>query len=172
MNLRLQTLCAGDTKALDWVGQGMYLTLVEVEGAANAQLLHSPEWLRDRTLSHVDGRLAPSAIWVARDDDAIVGHCIVRREQDDAGYFGLFTTTYVLPSHRRHGVAQALHAEGEHWFTAQRLARRATWTSSTNSPLIRLYERRGYTIANEAIHAQTNTRMVQLSTVFPLPETP
>ena len=170
MSVAVQPVQAGDTAALDWVAQGMRDTLVEVEGRAQAEALHDMAWLRDRALSHVDGRLSPSAVWVARQGETIVGHCIVRRELDDAGPLGLFSTTYVLPAFRRAGVAQALHAVAEDWFSAQGLQRRATWTSATNRPLIRLYERRGYRIAAEHTHAQTGTRMVQLmASAWPAP---
>lgn len=170
MSLRVVPLLPSDDAALDWVMHGMRATLVEVEGQANAEALHDLPWLRDRALSHVDGRLAPAAAWVACDDEAIVGHCLARREADDAGPLGLFATAYVLPSHRRAGVALALHAEAERWFQAQGLPRRATWTSSTNTPLVRLYERQGYRVAATFEHPQTGTRMVQL--MHPAPPQP
>jgi GNAT superfamily N-acetyltransferase len=165
MSWRIEPLRPDDPAALDGVAQGMHDTLVEVEGEANAQALHDLSWLRDRALSHVDGRLSPSAAWLARAGAAIVGHCLVRREDDDAGPLGLFATTCVHPAHRRVGVAQQLHRTAEAWFDAQGLARRATWTAAGNRPLIALYERHGYAVDLRAVHPTTHSPMVRLSCV-------
>ncbi len=127
------------TDELELVAERMRATLVEVLGQQRAVDLYSMDWLRNRSRELRD----EGAIFVAV-DGAVVGHTIVRMEPDA---LGLFSTTWVQPEHRRKGVAEALLDRGERWLLDNGARLLATNTSATNSPLIALYERRGYAIA-------------------------
>jgi GNAT superfamily N-acetyltransferase len=100
---------------------------------------------------------------VADDDPAdIAGHTILRlNEMPDGRRYGLVSTTYVDPSRRRSGVADALLARGEEWMRAQAMAEAATWTSAANVRLIRLYEKHGFAVTEQG--ARDGTPMVRLS---------
>jgi hypothetical protein len=50
---------------------------------------------------------------------------------------------------------------GEAWIRAQGMVEAATWTSGTNKRLIRLYEKHGYAVAEQALHE--GTMMVRLT---------
>jgi GNAT superfamily N-acetyltransferase len=68
----------------------------------------------------------------------------------------------VHPTARRRGVALALLQAGEAWVRAQGLGHCATWTSSTNTPLVQLYTRQGYAQVMTHTHDTTGTLMVKL----------
>lgn len=150
------------------VAQRMRDTLIEVEGPENGVALYTMDWLRDRVRWHLDPAMALAKVLLAVDDDGqIVGHTIVRRESaDDGAVFGLVSTTYVVPASRRFGIAQRLLEAGEAWMHQHALPLSATWTSATNTPLIRLYERNGYAQVEQHAHAVTGTLMVKLEKRF------
>jgi GNAT superfamily N-acetyltransferase len=163
--VRVRPLNQHSEAEISLVAERMWLTLVEVEGEANAQMLHSLSWLRERVLWHVHETDTIARVFLAETSTGeIVGHTIVRKEvaQDNRDY-GLFSTTYVAPEYRRHQIASQLLEAGEEWFLQNHLACMATWTSSTNVKLISLYERRGYAIAESGNNPVTNTLMVKLS---------
>lgn len=149
---------------IELVAQRMRATLVEVEGPEVGVALCSMDWLRDRVRWHLDGASVTAKIFLAvRPDGDIVGHTIVRHEVDQAGNaFGLFSTTYVIPAARRGGMADALLRTGEQWMREQALGSAATWTSSTNSKLISLYAKRGYSQTAQYLYVPTETLMVKL----------
>lgn len=166
----LRTICLADTAAIDLVAERMRATLIEVEGEAAGGAMYSMDWLRDRVRWHLDGRAAE--VVVAEDANGdIVGHTIYRIEPTpDASPakpadvpFGLISTTYVVPEARRLGVAQRLLAHAEAWFRERRVPLACTWTSETNSPLIRLYARNGYVEAERGPNQLTQTMMVRLA---------
>ncbi|MBZ0117118.1 MAG: GNAT family N-acetyltransferase [Sandaracinaceae bacterium] len=138
------------------VAERMRATLVEVLGQERAVAMYSMDWLEDRVRQHVDPARSIGAVFVActepaSSDSAIAGHCIVRVEHDEAGApYGLFSTTYVVPEHRRGGVATALLCRGERWMRERALPLAATATSQANAKLIGLYEKHGYTIVLRA----------------------
>lgn len=134
--VRVRPVQGPDELAL--VAARMRLTLLEVVGDD----LYTPAWLLARAQHHVDH----GAVFVAVHQGAVIGHTIVRV---DAGR-GLFSTTYVVPEARRMGAADALLDAGERWLTARDVPELTTWTSATNTPLIRLYERRGYAVVERA----------------------
>ncbi|MFZ5479621.1 MAG: GNAT family N-acetyltransferase [Myxococcota bacterium] len=134
---------------LDLVAARMRATLVEVLGEARGGSMYTMDWLRERARWHVDH----GAVLLADVDGAIAGHTIVREEPDG----GLFSTTWVDPAWRRRAIGSALLLAGEGWMRARGLAAANTWTSSTNVPLIRLYERHGYAIV------ERGEEMVRLS---------
>ncbi len=161
----LRALDTNDERDLDWVSTGMHLTLAEVEGE-KGRLAYPPAWTRARLREMLDpARRHVARVWLAveRDDPAaIVGHTIVRlNEMPDGRVYGLVSTTYVDPAHRRRGIADRLLAQGEDWIRAQGMREAATWTSVTNDRLIRLYEKHGYAITERT--PNDGTMMVRLS---------
>ena len=128
----------------------MRLTLQEVLGQEEGASLYTLEWLRDRLDWHLEGSSCAAEVFLAEstEESSILGHTIVRLEEEEGGTpFGLFSTTYVTPEARRLGVAAALIEKGEDWLRRGGMTRFATDTASDNKNLIRLFERRGYTIA-------------------------
>lgn len=135
---------------VDWVVQGMHRTLVEVEGEKGRET-YSMTWARGRLHEMLD-RPSPFGARVflavdATDARRIVGHTILRlNAMPDGRVYGLVSTTYVDPAHRRAGIADALLARGEVWIREQGMTEAATWTSAANVKLIRLYEKHGFAI--------------------------
>lgn len=157
------------------VAERMRLTLIEVEGPEVGGSMYTIDWLVDRVRFHLDPARSEGAVFVAAAlgsdgqdiHSRVVGHTIVRVESEpERPRFGLFSTTYVAPSRRRSGVAGRLLARGEEWMIARSLPSACTWTSASNQGLIRLYEGRGYSIVESAIHEGTGTRMVRLERPF------
>jgi len=154
----------------DWVAQGMHLTLVEVEGEKGRQTYSLP-WARERLREMLD-RPAPFGAKVflavgADDPAAIAGHTILRlNTMPDGRVYGLVSTTYVDPAHRRAGIADELLARGQAWLADQGMTELATWTSATNGKLIRLYEKHGFAITESA--PNDGTIMVRLTRMLAL----
>lgn len=162
--LVLRDLNPSSALELDLVAHRMRATLVEVEGYERGFNMYTLDWLRDRVRWHLDPTKVAARVVLAGEPGAEpVGHSIFRLERDDAGAFGLISTTYVLPDYRRHGIAAALLAEAEDWFRAQGAYAAGTWTSSTNAALIGLYERHGYAITESGPNDLTGTTMVKLT---------
>ncbi len=140
------------------VAERMGATLIEVEG----QALYGMGWLIERVRWHLDR--ADARVLLGIDAaGAIVGHTIFRIEQDDGQRFGLVSTSYVIPAARRQGYADAFLQAAEAWFRAQQLPLAATWTSSTNTPLIALYARHGFAEDRHGPNELTGTMMVRLA---------
>jgi GNAT superfamily N-acetyltransferase len=106
---------------------------------------------------------AHGVLAVAADDPGvIVGHTILRANtMPDGRVYGLVSTTYVAPDHRRAGLADRLLARGEAWMREQGMTEAATWTSATNARLIRLYGKHGYAVNESA--PNEGTMMVRLA---------
>lgn len=153
----------------EWVASGMHLTLVEVEGEKGRET-YSLAWARARLREMLDRPRpfhAKVFLAVAADDPgAIVGHTILRLDtMPDGRVYGLVSTTYVDPAHRRAGLADRLLDCGEAWLLAQGMTELATWTSATNVRLIRLYEKHGYAITESG--PNDGTTMVRLTKTLP-----
>lgn len=150
------------------VAHRMRQTLIEVEGEETGSALYSMEWLAERVRWHLDAASCNGKVFLAEyPPGQIAGHTIVRAEADEAGQpYGLFSTTYVAPEARRHGLAQALLQHGEQWMQAQALTSSSTWTSETNMKLIRLFRQHGYRIVQQHVHEVTATVMVRLEKSF------
>jgi GNAT superfamily N-acetyltransferase len=146
------------------VAQRMRQTLVEVEGEATGNALYTMDWLQARVRWHLDASNCTGCVLLAECDDGFVtGHTIVRIEHHaDGTPFGLFSTTYVEPTSRRRGIAARLLEQGEAWMRSHRLSESATWTSATNTKLIKLYQAYGYTVTERGANEQTGTMMVRL----------
>ena len=101
---------------------------------------------------------------MAKDDPTrIVGHTILRiNAMPDGLLYGLVSTTYVDPAHRRSGIADLLLERGEAWICERGMLEAATWTSATNLRLVRLYEKHGYAVTERALH-DSGTMMVRLT---------
>lgn len=153
---------------IDLVAQRMRATLIEVEGEETGTALYSMDWLRERVRWHLDAaQVVAQVILAEAEDGVILGHTIVRREfEQDGRQYGLVSTTYVLPDSRRSGVAEALLIAGEEWMRGLGLGICATWTSSTNLKLIRLYEKHGYRQTATHVHEITGTLMVKLERIL------
>jgi GNAT superfamily N-acetyltransferase len=127
------------------VSSRMRSTLEEVLGEERGRSMYSLEWLRGRLLYHLDPART-SEVFVALRAHRIVGHAILRAEEDKEGVYGLFSTIYVLPEHRRSQVATALLHRGEEWMRSLGLSVAATNTAKGNGKLIGLLEMRGYAV--------------------------
>lgn len=149
---------------IDLVAQRMRATLIEVEGEATGTALYSMDWLRKRVHWHLDRAQVTGQVLLAEDvKGCILGHTIVRQEfEKDGSTYGLVSTTFVTPDARRSGVAEALLRAGEDWMRGLGLGCCATWTSSTNTKLIRLYKKHGYRQTATHVHETTGTLMVKL----------
>jgi len=151
----------------EWVALGMHLTLVEVAGEAGGAE-YPLAWARARLASFLDPAQHTAQVFLAVEEGAgtgagaIAGHTILRIDSHSSGRrFGLFSTTYVRPDARRHGLADRLLDRGEQWIREHGLDEAATWTSSTNVKLIRLYEKHGYAITDSGMNGEH--RMVRLT---------
>ncbi|KPV53797.1 hypothetical protein SE17_07510 [Kouleothrix aurantiaca] len=144
------------------VASRMRDALSEVEGAERGAALYTLEWLEERVRWHLAHPRA--CVLVAVDSEQqIVGHTIVRAEQDNDGPpYGLISTTYVLPAARRAGLAQRFLHLAEVWFRAETLASCCTWTSASNAPLIALYTRNGYAQWDAGPNDLNGTPMIKL----------
>lgn len=165
-HVRIRPIDAEREEEIELVAARMRATLEEVLGQERGRSMYSLEWLRDRVRFHLDPARSTGAVLVAvdADDGAIVGHTIVRVQEDaeDASAggapFGYFSTTYVAPERRRGGVARALVERGEAWMRERGMRRAATDTSETNARLIELFESRGYAIV---VRAGTMVRLAR-----------
>jgi GNAT superfamily N-acetyltransferase len=157
----LDPACEADC---EWVARGMHLTLVEVEGAKGGEA-YPLTWTRRRLRELLDPARHVSHVFLAvspEHTDTIAGHTILRiNAMPDGRRYGLVSTTYVTPERRREGIADALLARGEAWIRAQGMTEAATWTSATNTRLIRLYEKHGFAVTEKG--PNDGTMMVRLS---------
>jgi GNAT superfamily N-acetyltransferase len=160
----LRTLDPARAADLEWVARGMHLTLVEVEGEKGRET-YPLSWTRTRLRELLDPARHVAQVFLAVAPDAsteIVGHTILRLdEMPDGRRYGLVSTTYVDPAHRRSGIADALLERGEAWIREQGMDEAATWTSAANVRLIRLYGKHGFAVTETG--AKDGTPMVRLS---------
>ncbi len=159
--MKLRDIDPGNAAEIELVAERMSATLIEVEG----QALYDIAWLRERVRWHLDAANTRARVVLGVDEDGtLVGHTIFRVERDEEGrHFGLVSTSYVIPTARRHGLAAMFLAEAEAWFRARKLPLAATWTSSTNAPLIALYARHGFAEDQRGPNDLTGTMMVRLA---------
>jgi GNAT superfamily N-acetyltransferase len=162
--VRVRDIDPTSTAEIDLVAKRMRQTLIEVEGQDRGASLYSLEWLAARVRWHLDGHACRGRVLLAEmEPNQLAGHSIIRVEPGALGHFGLVSTTYVDPAFRRAGVASALLRYSEQWFKSGGMPSCCTWTSSTNSALIALYERHGYSIAESGANDLTGTLTVKLS---------
>jgi|APFre7841882724_1041349.scaffolds.fasta_scaffold06846_3 GNAT superfamily N-acetyltransferase len=170
-SLLIRDIASRSNDEINLVASRMEATLVEVEGAANAAKLHSAQWLRDRLLWHVQNPdVVGKALVAVLPTGEVIGHTLLRREADPTGsHIGLFSTTYVVPPHRTRRVASRLLLAGEAWFREIGVFATSTWTSQSNTKLIRLFEQHGYQITSQGTNDVTGTVMVNLTKVLRVP---
>ena len=87
---------------------------------------------------------------IALDTDAnIVGHSIIglRTGEGDDRY-GYFWSRYVLPNHRRKGLAARFMAEALDWFRDKGVKRAEVHVHHTNISLRNLFEKNGFKIVD------------------------
>lgn len=158
MRVQVRDIHAQSREEIELVAARMRETLVEVLGEERGRDYYSMDWLINRVLFHLDAKQCMARVLVAECDGSMTGHCIVRVEQDEAKRpYGLFSTTYVLPEHRKQGLAAKFLNIGEEWFRSLGLPRVATNTGIHNIKLINLYKKHGYSIT------YSNEEMLQLS---------
>ncbi len=89
--------------------------------------------------------------FLAQDDDGrIVGHAIALLRTDDSGLLhGYSYTRYVLPQHRRQGVARQLLHAAKRWWWEQGVVYVLAHTHPTNLSLQRLFLSEGFVIAGQ-----------------------
>lgn len=144
----VRALTPSDTTDINLVAERMRRTLVEVLGHERGYNMYTLEWLVQRVLFHLDASRIDRAVLVAEQHDQIVGHAILRLEQDEHGTpFGLFSTIYVAPEFRRAGIATALIRAGESWMLQFDPPFSYTYTDEHNAPLINLFQNHGYSLA-------------------------
>jgi ribosomal protein S18 acetylase RimI-like enzyme len=146
----LREIDPGNDAEIALVAERMRATLMEVLGADRGVAMYTMSWLDNRVREHLDPARTTGAVFLAiSPSNEISGHTIVRREHEDDGrLIGLFSTTYVHPSHRRGAVASMLLQEGEAWMEARELPFAVTYTDDQNEPLIALYRKHGYRIVD------------------------
>jgi RimJ/RimL family protein N-acetyltransferase len=144
---RVRRVEPDEDRTVELISTRMRLTLAEVLDPTRADEMFTDEELRERVRWHLDrdaaGRRAD--VFVAEDDDGVLGHTMVRVEHLDGQDVGLFATTYVDPASRRSGVASALLSTGEAWMRDRGMTIAVTFTDPHNDKLLSLYERHGYT---------------------------
>jgi len=146
----IRPIAPGSDEEIAWVASRMRATLVELLGEQRGGGMYSTEWLRERVRFHLDPAQCEGGVFVAVVAEGLAGHTIVRRETwEDGSTFGLFSTFWVEPGHRRSGLASRLVASGERWMRERGLTVFRTWTDPGNAPLIALMGGLGYAIEGE-----------------------
>ena len=134
---------------LETIAERMGQTLTEVLGSERGGTMYSREWLLDRVRFHLNPQLCTGAVLVYELNGALVGHAIVREQQEEwqgeTRTIGLLSTIYVLPANRGAGVASKLLDAAEAWFAEHGLHEMVTYTAPWNTGLQRLMNSRGYT---------------------------
>ena len=85
---------------------------------------------------------------IALDDDAnIVGHSIIGlRTSEGNERYGYFWSRYVLPNHRKKGLAGRFMTEALDWFREKGVTRAEVHVHHSNTPLRKLFEKNDFTI--------------------------
>lgn len=151
------------------VAERMRQTLIEVLGEERGTAMYSMDWLRDRVRFHLDPSLSDAKVFLwdaclapASESpeirEPITAHAIARVERTPEGVpFGYFSTVFVEPHSRRHGIARRLLEHVEAWFRAKELPKSVYNTAKDHVNLIALFKAHGYAITDEA------PEMVQLT---------
>ena len=146
--MRIREIDPKSSDEIRVVATRMRQTLVEVLGEEVGGNMYTMEWLVDRVQFHLDPARSTAKVFLAIDDEEIVGHTIVRLEPDEQeGRIGLFSTTYVIPEARRQGTAALLLQTGESWLCEQGMKVAVTYTDVANTPLQQLYKDHGYEVS-------------------------
>lgn len=145
--VEIRAIDAASEDEVATVARGMRATLVEVLGPERGEAMYTLDWLQDRVRHHLDPDRCTGAVLVAVGaGGGLVGHTIVRVDEEEGSPVGLMSTTWVVPTERRQGLASRLLAAGEDWMRDRGMTVAVTWTHPGNAGLIALYRRRGYTL--------------------------
>lgn len=137
----------GSDHEIRLIANRMKYTLMEVLGDERGSSMYSDEWLKDRVMQHLDGRLDGEILLAKTDAKEICGHTILRVEDSQGTPSGLFSTIYVAEHYRRSGIGTKLLRAGESWFQKRKATSINTYTDLKNQKLIKLFEKHGYRIA-------------------------
>lgn len=81
----------------------------------------------------------------------LVGHSMISVKRDSEGLrFGYFFTRYVVPEHRRRGIATRLLKAAVAWFDMQGWDYLLAHTHASNSPARALFERNGFRLVDRS----------------------
>jgi ribosomal protein S18 acetylase RimI-like enzyme len=140
----------GSDKELTLVATRMKDTLVEVLGEEKGGNMYTMEWLQQRVRQHYNGEYIAQILVSEKRNGDITGHIILRQETDENEEdIGLISTLYVEPESRKKSIATQLIAHGEKWIAEQGLKKAVTHTADTNTVLIQLLEKNGYSIVGK-----------------------
>jgi len=109
-----------------------------------AERVIAPELWAGRLGELSDG----TTVWVAEDDDEVVGFCLVGPDADPQASpdrrRGRLYALYVLADHWGAGVGHRLHREGIRALIDAGFASAVLWVLHTNTRAIAFYERQGW----------------------------
>lgn len=141
---------------IDLVAERMRQTLVEVLGEKKGGSMYSMDWLIGRVRWHLDAKNTDGRVFLSENHERkIIGHAIARIDHGSA--FGYFSTIFVEPSSRRHGIATSLMNHVEDWFSARRMPKIIYNTAENHVALIGLFKSHGYKVTH------SESEMVQLT---------
>ena len=148
MDILIRPVRVDTDEEIKLVAARMQTTLVEVLDEERGRGMYTMDWLVERVRSHLHGGKFTGQVFVAEvERENIVGHTIVRVDEDEAGApTGLFSTFYVVPSARNSGIASRLLKRGEEWMVEQGLNRARTYTHEDNPGLQQLCIAHGYSM--------------------------
>lgn len=147
--LEITSLVSPGSPHIPTIAERMADTLLEVLGERGADM-YTPAWLEGRVRWHIEH----GQVLLALEGDTLLGYTQLRMEEE----VGLYATTWVHPLARRRGTASALLDAGEDWLSAQGAGVLATNTDQDNTPLIRLFQARGF----QTVLRVPDKRMVRL----------
>ena len=141
------------------VAQRMRQTLVEVLGEEKGGEMYTMDWLIERVRWHLNFKNTDGRVFLSESQGGeIIGHAIARI--DHGSLFGYFSTVFVEPSSRRHGVANSLVKHVESWFSERKMPKVVYNTANNHVALIGLFTAHAY----EITHAESE--MVQLTKIL------
>jgi GNAT superfamily N-acetyltransferase len=141
------------------VAQRMRQTLVEVLGEEQGKSMYTMDWLVERVQWHLNEENTNGRVFLFENSEGkIIGHAIARI--DHGSSFGYFSTIFVEPSSRRHGIATRLMNHVEDWLLKCGMPKIIYNTADNHQALIDLFKSQGYTITHE------ESKMVQLTKVL------
>lgn len=123
--------------------------LLSVLFTQEAEFTPDPEAQR-RGLAHIIGNAAMGAVWVAKQDDRIIGMVNILFTVSTAlgERVALLEDMVVAPAHRGAGVGSALIAAAIAWARGQGCRRITLLTDRANEAAQRFYRRQGFATSN------------------------
>jgi len=136
-----------------WAMAAPLESIPELEGRTERALAQWPNFTFDRMRAmFVECLPKPTHRFLVAEDPGrrLVGHSMVFHKLDNEGRrYGYFFTRYVLPEHRRRGVASALMEDALMWFRGKDLSYLQAHTHATNVVLQRLYAQHGFSVVGQ-----------------------